>query len=282
MQAKNYYSFNGKIFLETENHISINNRSFRYGDGFFETIKLKNNIIQLKKLHFDRIAQSLATLNLSLPKNFSFAQLEQQIIAVATKNKHNKLARIRITFFRQDAELFAVTNNTAQSIIQSFQLQQQQNFNQQNGLIIDIFPFAQKSCDIFSTIKSNNYLPYTMAAMWAKQHKLNDALLLNCNNAIADSCIANVFIIKNKKIVTPSLQQGCVNGVMRKHIIETLQEQKNKCVEKRVTLTDILNADEIFLTNAIKGIMSVRQCGKQQYDNKETERIYNLIFNNKE
>ena len=59
-----------------------------------------------------------------------------------------------------------------------------------------------------------------MAAIWAKENKLNDALILNQHDRICDSTIANVFWVKDNKIFTPPLNEGCVAGVMRKKILE--------------------------------------------------------------
>ena len=272
-----YYNLDGKVFLESENNISVNNRSFRYGDGFFETIKLSNGKIQLKELHFERILYSLKTLGFITAKHFSFEGLEKQIVELATKNNHQYLGRIRIAFFREDAGLFEVINFHPHILIQSFELNESVNELNQNGLVIDVYPLAKKSCDIFSNIKSNNYLQYAMAALWAKENKLNDALLLNSNNNVGDSCIANVFIIKNGIIKTPALTEGCVAGVMRKHLISILKQNNSEVAEMPIKIEDIANADEIFLTNSIRGIMWVRQFENSNYGNFETRKIYNLL-----
>ena len=277
MSHLNYYNLDGKIFLESENNISVNNRSFRYGDGFFETMKLIDGIIQLKELHFERIANSFKTLGFIVGKHFSFDNLEKEIVELAKKNHHHHLGRIRITFYREDAGLYEVKNFHPHILIQSFQLSDTVNELNENGLVIDVYPLARKSCDIFSNIKSNNYLQYAMAALWAKENKLNDALLLNTSNCIADSTIANVFIIKNGEIKTPALAEGCVNGVMRKNIIETLRQKNIAVIETSINAEDIADADEVFLTNAIKGIMWVRQFGNNQYANFETRKIYKLL-----
>jgi branched-chain amino acid aminotransferase len=272
-----YYNLDGKVFLESENNISVNNRSFRYGDGFFETIKLSNGKIQLKELHFERILYSLKTLGFITAKHFSFEGLEKQIVELATKNNHQYLGRIRIAFFREDAGLFEVINFHPHILIQSFELNESVNELNQNGLVIDVYPLAKKSCDVFSNIKSNNYLQYAMAALWAKENKLNDALLLNSNNNVADSCIANFFIIKNGIIKTPALTEGCVAGVMRKHLISILKQNNSEVAEMPIKIEDIANADEIFLTNSIRGIMWVRQFENSNYGNFETRKIYNLL-----
>jgi branched-chain amino acid aminotransferase len=277
MPNLSHYNIDGKIFLDSENNISVNNRSFRYGDGFFETIKLANGKIQLKELHFERILYSLKTLGFIASKHFSFEGLEKQIIELATKNNHQYLGRIRITFFREDAGLFEVIDFHPHILIQSFELNESVNELNQNGLVIDVYPLAKKSCDIFSNLKSNNYLQYAMAALWAKENKLNDALLLNSNDNVADSCIANVFIIKNGVIKTPALTEGCVAGVIRKQIVSILKKNNIEVVETVIKTEDITNADEVFLTNSIKGIMWVRQFGERNYANFETRKIYKML-----
>ena len=277
MPNLSYYNLDGKIFLESENNISVNNRSFRYGDGFFETIKLANGKIQLKELHFERILYSLKTLGFIASKHFSLEGLEKQIIQLATKNNHQYLGRIRITFFREDAGLFEVIDFHPHILIQSFELNESVNELNQNGLVIDVYPLAKKSCDIFSNLKSNNYLQYAMAALWAKENKLNDALLLNSNDNVADSCISNVFIIKNGVIKTPALTEGCVAGVIRKQIVSILKKNNIEVVETVIKTEDITNADEVFLTNSIKGIMWVRQFGERNYANFETRKIYKML-----
>lgn len=277
MYSNKYYNLNSKIFNEIENNISVNNRSFRYGDGFFETIKLIDGDIQLQKLHFHRIALSLSVLGFKVNKHCSFEALEQQIIELATKNNHLKLGRIRVTFYREDAGLFEVNNLHPNILIQSFELNETVNRLNENGLVIDVYPLAKKSCDVFSNIKSNNYLQYAMAALWAKENKLNDALLLNSSNNIADCTIANIFIIKDGIIATPALTEGCIAGVMRKHVIETLKQQNIIVAETAINIEDIANADEVFLTNAIKGIMWVRQFRESNYVNCETRKIVNIV-----
>lgn len=278
MSHLNYYNLDGKIFIESENNISVNNRSFRYGDGFFETIKLVDGKIQLKDLHFERIHNSLKTLGFVAAKHFSYEKLEKQVIELAAKNNHHHLGRMRIAFFRADAGLYEVTNFCPHILIQSFNLNETVNKLNENGLIIDVYPLAKKSCDVFSNIKSNNYLQYAMAALWAKENKLNDALLLNTNNCIADSTIANVFIIKNGIIKTPTLTEGCVNGVMRKHIITTLKKNDIEVVETAINIDEIATADEVFLTNAIKGITWVRQFKESVYGNAETKNLFLKVF----
>jgi branched-chain amino acid aminotransferase len=116
-------------------------------------------------------------------------------------------------------------------------------------------------------IKSNNYLPYVMAALWAKENNLNDAVLLNHDNNVADTTIANLFIIKDGIIKTPPITEGPVAGVMRRYLIKTLREHNYEVEETTVTVADVLEASEVFLTSAIHGIKWVKQIDNSQYNN---------------
>lgn len=267
------YNLNGKFFTASEKIFGADNRSFRYGDGFFETIKMVDGKLPLQQLHFDRITNSMETLKFTLAKKFSFSKLEQEILEVATKNHHHAFGRIRITFFRNDGGLYEVQHHQPNILIQSFELGAAHNHLNENGLVIDVYPTARKACDIFSNVKSNNYLPYTMAALWAKENKLNDALVLNSNNNIADSTIANIFIVKDGIVKTPALTEGCVSGVMRKHLIARLKQHNMPVEETTISVAEVLNADEVFLTNAIKGIQWVQYCGEKQFADSVTKQV---------
>jgi branched-chain amino acid aminotransferase len=144
--------------------------------------------------------------------------------------------------------------------------------------VIDIYQEARKSCDVFSNLKSANFLPYSMAALYAKENKLNDCPVLNDSGNIADTTIANLFIIKNGIISTPALTEGCVNGVMRRYLLEKLRDGGYEIQESSVSVADMENADEVFLTNAINGIRRVRQFRNKMYSTKRTEEIYSRFI----
>ena len=145
-----------------------------------------------------------------------------------------------------------------------------------NGLIIDVYPDARKVCDQFSNIKSNNFLPYVMAALYAKNIKVNDCLLLNNFDRIADSTIANIFFIKDAVIYTSPLSEGCVAGVMRRFIIEKFSS-KFAIIEKPFSIDELQNADEVFLTNSIKGIRWVKQFRNTIYSNCQIKLIHDFL-----
>jgi len=274
MEQPGFLFHNGKIVRSGEALIQPDNRSFRYGDGCFETVKLVKGRIALAAYHFERLFTSLEQLRFVLPRYFTAAYLEEQIMATAEKNGHQALARIRLTVYRGSGGVYDPENHFPNHLVQSWRLDPAANAWHANGLSMDVYTEARKVCDRFSMIKSNNYLPYIMAALWAHERKLNDAVLLNPYDRLADATIANIFLVKDGTVLTPPLSEGAVNGVMRRHLLHCLRKEQMPVRETELSPEDLAAASEIFLTNAISGIKWVSSLGQQEY----THQLSPLLF----
>lgn len=266
MQAGKYFLFNDELVVSGTKTISADNRSFRFGDGLFETMRMIDGSIALLNFHLERLFASLVLMKFELPAHFTPAFLTKQIQLIAKQNKQEKTARIRLTVFRSDGSLYDYENNFPNYIIQTWKPETVTPAFPAKGLVTGIFTNARKACDDFSHIKSNNFLPYVMAALWAKENQLDDAIVINSFNRIADATIANIFIVKDGAIKTPALSEGCVGGVMRRFLINNIKQESIPIVETGIEIDELASADEIFLTNAFIGIKPVRQCGKNGYD----------------
>lgn len=261
------------MVLEAQAILQASNRGYRYGDGLFETMKIVNGKILLQPYHFERLFAGLSLLKFEIPKLFTIQKMEEEIRLLCHKNDCEKLGRIRLSVFRGNGGLYD-EDKRLQYLVECWPLPPSFNQLNENGLVIDIYPDAVKNNDKFSNLKSASFLPYSMAAIFAKENKLNDCLVLNNGGSIADSTIANIFIIKNESICTPALDKGCVNGVMRRHLLTRMNEAGNKILEKTITADDLMDADEVFLTNAINGLRWVKQFRQKAYTNTKTLEIY--------
>lgn len=270
-------NWNGEQIDITQFNISPGNRSFRYGDGCFETMKMINGKILLQQYHFERLFGALKQLKLDTPQHFNADILSWQITELAKNNNHLDFARIRLTIYRKEEEN-QLPGHATGYIIQTFKGDNASNLYNKKGLKIGIYPDATKSCDLFSSIKSNNYLPYIMAKIWAQEQNLDDAIVCNCFNRIADTTIANIFIVENGIIKTPPISEGCINGVMRRNIIAYLQSENLPFTEEPIYLEQLLNAKEVFLTNAIIGIKWVSSIEKSGYTNEISSILFNKII----
>jgi branched-chain amino acid aminotransferase len=266
--------FNGKIVADQTPVLLASNRGYRYGEGLFETMKVVQGKIILADFHFERLISSLQILKIPIPQLITADRLEREIIELCEKNHCIARARVRLSVSGGNGSLYESDNNFSY-LIECWPLDDAACILNENGLIIDLFPDARKSIDKFSNIKSSSYLLYVMAAKWVKENKLNDALILNANETICDATIANVFWIKDGVVFTPPLSEGCVNGVMRRYLLQELKAGQYKVYEGKLNIADLEKADEIFLTNAISGIRWVKQFRNKIYDKQMIEKIYN-------
>ena len=274
-----FVSLNGE-FIKTGKPIWLaDNRSYRYGDGLFETMKLEKGRITLENYHWERLNEGLRLLNIKTPRRWNVDKLREEIIQLCRKNKCEKLARLRLSVSRGNGGLYDATKKF-QWLLECWPLTKSVNHLNENGWVIDIYPDARKSYDLFSHLKSANFLPYVMAADYAREHNLNDCLVLNTNDRIADSTIANIFIIRKNQVITPPLRESCIYGVMRRKILETkfeIEGLPESFSELPLTENDLEQADEVFLTNSIHGLRWVQRFRDKEYGNELTTKIFNTI-----
>jgi branched-chain amino acid aminotransferase len=275
-----YINFNGSLVRSDKPVVTADNRGLHYGDGFFETIKIVNSEIMLADFHFERLLAAIKLLQFDLPVFFTEEQLSVQILELCKKNNHPQSARVRMMVFRGDGGLYDPKNHFPNYIIQSWALADGKNQLNENGLVTSVFPDGRKACDSFSSLKSNNFLLYAMAALYAKKNQVNDCMILNTHDRICETTIANIFCIKDKIIYTPPLSEGCVAGVMRRYLLKALPGTGYTVIEKQLGLKDMQEADEVFLSNAIRGIRWVQRFEDVEYRNEQTASIYDAVIKN--
>ena len=262
--------FNGDFYSSGEALLTSQNRSFKWGDGVFETMKVFEGRLLLEKFHFERLFISLQLLQIKTLPDFTVKNLVQNIIALCTENTCINSARVRMAVYRDK-------DNSAGYVIEAEPLPESTNSWQQDGLAITLYPYARKSMDAFSNIKSANFLPYVLAKNYADETGMDDALVLNGNNHICDSSRANIFVVKGGEILTPPLFEGCINGVMRRVVIGEVKKMGYKLSFHEIGEEQLWNADEIFLTNAIQIVRWVKQYKSANYTFTETKKIFEAV-----
>ncbi|WP_207515509.1 aminotransferase class IV [Longitalea luteola] len=257
--------------------ITAGSRGLRFGDGLFETIKVVNGKMPLFDLHIERMNQGLNLLNITLPDHYTPDYLTQIILDLYNRNNIPGAARVRITIFRGNGTLFATEEPHASIIIQAEPLASDYLAFNETGFTIDVCPVVQKSVDQLANLKSNNYLPYVIAAQYARQHQLNECLVLNTHNRICDGTISNIFRIHQNSIYTPPLSEGGVAGVMRKYLLTALSKAGYAVHEKICTPDELEAANEVFLTNALYGIRWVARFRNKMYTNKLVAELHQKV-----
>lgn len=262
-----YIVANGIMMPEQDFSISPNTHGFRFGDGCFETIKVINGKIILGDYHFNRLFYALDLLGFSPIENGDTKFLTDSIKQLTRINGHAGHARVRLTVYRGDGNFGALENNFPNYIIQSWPGDEKALVLNQEGLSVEIFPDARIEADKYSPLKNSNYLRYVMGARWAKWQRLDDCLLINHFDRVVESSIANLFIVKEKSVITPPSNEGCVKGVMREYLMKCIDQGEYDMQERPISISDLRLADEVFLTNANFGIRWIKDIAGVIYKN---------------
>ncbi len=273
-----FFNYNGTLFPAGTAVITPDSRGLRYGDGIFETMKVINGEVIFITDHFERLYKGLATLQFTASPQLALEKIENEILELVTKNGCCDSARVRLTITRGKGSLYDFNIDDIDYIIQAWPLEIDiGNPAPGRGISIGIYKDMTKRVDILSNIKHNNYLLSVLTALAAKENGWDDIVLLNEFGRVCETSIANIFLVKGREIVTPSLAEGCIDGVYRKNLIRVLKQSPINIVEKEVQLEELLCADEAFITNSVSGIRWVSCIGGKEYSNKTIRQIFNFL-----
>jgi branched-chain amino acid aminotransferase len=261
--------FNGSFYPAGTPLLASQNRGFKWGDGLFETMKVHKGQILLSNLHFERLYSGMKLLGIECKQGFT-REVAHNILLLTRQNRCDAFSRVRLAVYREE-------DNGAGYVIEAIPLPEEANRWYAPGLSIDVYPYARKSMDAFANIKSASFLPYVLAAKFAKDCGTDDSLILNANNMVCDSSKANLFLVKGSEIFTPALHQGCVSGVMRRTVIDVLKKTNQRIHEDEISEQQLADADEVFLTNAIQIVRWVRRYKQKEYTCAVTHKIFEAV-----
>lgn len=268
-------NFNGTIVPE-DTTILTQNRAFLYGDAVFETVKISNNKILFLEDHYFRLMASMRVVRMEIPMNFTMEYFEEQILSVVLKNGISASARARITVYRNDGGYYLPKNNYVSFLIHTTALENSLYTFDANEYEVDLFKDFYITKQLLSSIKTTNRILNTTASIYAYENGLDNCLLLNDSKNVVEAIQGNVFMVIGNKLITPPVSEGCLNGVMRKQILVLAKKINNlEVVQEIVSPFDLQKADELFITNVIKGIQPITKYRKKKFETK----VSNLLLN---
>ena len=271
-------SLNGNLLDADRPYLDGTNRSFKFGDGLFETIRIVEGTPFNLDSHYKRIVEGLDLLKISMA-DFSLADLKEQIKELAENNSVKKGGRARLSIFRQGTGAYAPVSMVGDYLLEVEPIDFNYFTLNEGGLSVDIYDDVHKPINSLSPFKTSNALFYIMASISAKEKGLDDVLLLNENKAIIESTASNLFIVSNGVLYTPSVEDGCVGGTFRMYLINLAIQNNIKVYECSLLPQNLYAADEIFLTNAIQGIRWVSSYKSKRYYCETTKKLIDLVNN---
>lgn len=257
-----YINFNGQVIPATESCIQTNDRGLTLGHGLFETILIKKASIPALAYHWKRLEASAPIIGISIP--FSCNTLEAMLLALIEKNNlHDKIAGARLTLTSGNSArgILPAPGTKPNFFITVFEHVPSQK-KEYSAVIVSI---KKNEHALSSRIKSTSYLDNILAKQEAVAQGYDEAILLNTANNVADGAITNIFIVKDKQIITPPIADGALPGVIRNMLLEELQYAFS-ITEQSISVSDLLSADEVFSTNALMGVKSFTKLNTKAFN----------------
>lgn len=244
---------NGTLIEEGAPDLNLLNRAFKYGDGLFESTRVLNGRPILWKEHVQRLRAGMSALGLEAEDDFE-EKLSQDCLQLIEENGITEYGRLRLTVYRGGTGAYLPTDNHVNYLIEAYALKD----NPGNNAAISLCDYTDWSlaANPLTGLKTLNALPYVLAARHARSQGFDDAVMYS-GGKVSETSSANIFIVKNKRLLTPPLSACCLDGVMRKQIFAMCSELKVGIKESNLSRKDLLQADEMFVTNSVRGMIPV-------------------------
>jgi branched-chain amino acid aminotransferase len=258
-------NFNGNIVAQDEN-ILTQNRAFLYGDGVFETLKIVNNRILFLEDHYFRLMASMRVVRMEIPMNFTMEFFEEQVLKLVQENEISASARVRITVFRNDGGLYLPKTNEVSYLIHATALENVLYGLNTAEYEVDLYKDFYVTKQLLSSIKTTNKMINVTGSIFAHENGLANCLLVNDTKNVVEGLQGNLFMLIGKKLITPPISEGCLNGIMRKQILALAKKLDGiEVLEEIISPFDLQKADELFLTNVITGIQPITKYRKKEF-----------------
>lgn len=270
------FNVNGAICEANSPVFTPLSRGYRYGDGFFESMRFTNGRILHGDLHFIRVRKSAMLLKMLLPEDFDRDELEARIQKTAA-SANIEHARVRLTIFRDSDGLYTPISNSTSVVIEIAQTQSGGYDWNEQGIRLGAYKEMSKNANFTSMLKTTSSLLHVMAGMYARENLLDECLIYNESGRVAEGIGSNIFSFNGEFLNTPPLSEYCVDGVMRRVVINLAQEYGYTVVEQPVSDITLSSAEEVFLTSATRGIRWVHSFNEKKYKNHVSRVLFDKL-----
>lgn len=258
-------NYNG-VIQDSDLQLTVTNRSFLYGDGVFETLRIVNNKILFLEDHYFRLMASMRIIRMQIPMNFTLEYLEEEILRLAAVNNVQNSARVRFTVFRNEGGFYLPADNSVSYIIQTTEIEQPKYQFSKKSFEVDLYKDFVVPKQLLSTLKTANKITHVTASIFARENQLDATLLINEDKNVIEAANGNLFMLMGSKLITPPISEGCLNGIMRKQIINLAKQIDSiEVIEAPISPFDLQKADELFITNVIVGIQPITKYRKKDF-----------------
>ncbi|WP_294392363.1 aminotransferase class IV [uncultured Clostridium sp.] len=217
---------------------------YSFGLGIFETMSVIDNHVVLLDYHIQRLKEGMKKLAINV-------NLTRDEIVNYVKDNPMKDGVLKVIISDKNIIWQCRDNNYTDE-------------KYKKGFSTCMSSVIRNETSLFTYIKSLNYGDNIIEKRLAAQKGYDEPIFLNSKGQLTEGAVSNIFFIKDDVIFTPDLSCGMLNGTIRKYIID-----KYEVVEKVIYPEEIIDFDEMFLSNSLMGIMPVRSFEGHKFKTRE-------------
>ena len=242
------------------------NRGFLFGDSVFETIKVLDSKVLFLEDHYFRLMASMRICRMEIPMNFTMEYFEEQILNLIATFSDSNSYRVRFSVYRDSDGFYLPKTRNVQFIVAASSLNSDLYAIGKESYEVELYKDFYVSKQLLSTLKTNNKMLQITGSIFADENGYDNCLVLNDEKNVVEALQSNLFMKIGNIVVTPPVSDGCLNGIMRKQILELLKKIEGiEVKEASISPFDLQKADELFLTNVISGIQPITKYRKKEY-----------------
>ncbi len=231
--------------------ISVHSCLAQFGDGVFETCLVKNGVLLFWQYHFKRLSLGAKVINIDLPKeDIWLADIEKLLLKSKQKDGVIKLILSRSGLQRG----YMSQTTKALRIVSIYPVPKAHR----DLIILNICASGFSNNKALCGIKHCNRLDSILASS-SIISGYDDCIMLDDKKRVISTTKANIFLVKNTQILTPKINYCGIEGTKKALIIELAKKLKLPLKQELITLKDLSQADEIFISNSIVGIATVKK-----------------------
>ena len=254
--------FNGEILDWDEVRLYPQNRGFRYGDGFFETIAIINGAPRFLDRHLHRLKNAAELLKLDVGSILSFDKILNEIEVLKTSSNLQQDAKLKLIVWRNSEGLYTPVDGNAHYLMTiEDTVYSKINLIKNAGISDKITNYPSP----VSRFKTMSALKYVIAGIEKKDKHLDEIIILDHKGFVSETLSSNIFWKKNEAYFTSPLSTGCIEGIMRNQLMNEMKLKGFFVKEKLVKAVELLGSDNVFTSNAM-GISHIQGIGQSIFE----------------
>jgi len=247
---------------ESCDSLAISDRGLAYGHGVFETIRLCQGRPVLWKQHMERLQQGCIRLGIDVPEHFD-SELMKEVRHLCGLDTEGVI-KIILTAGSGGRGYSAPQVTDSQRIVTLFPLPEYP-VDRTDGVNVISCNYRLPLNPQLAGMKHLNRLDQVLARAEWQDALIAEGIVCDINGNVVEGTMSNLFAVKEDVLLTPSLDQAGVKGIMRDYILQSADAMGMQSREVRWTVDEFKQADELFLTNSVIGLWPIKQWDKQRY-----------------